>query len=231
MGPKILVVDDDAGVRQAVGRALSFEGYEVEQAADGEEALAQVEQSSPDALVLDLVMPGTGGLEVCRALRAAGNDVAVLVLTARHELSDRVAGLDAGADDYLVKPFALEELLARLRALVRRVTVQRGDDDGDVLRLADLTLDPDRYVVERCGAPIELTRTEFNLLELLLRNAGQVLPRSLILERVWGYDFDTSSNSLDVYIGYLRRKTEADGGDRLIHTVRGVGYVAREPTT
>ena len=231
MGPKILVVDDDAGVRQAVGRALSFEGYEVEQAADGEEALAQVEQSTPDALVLDLVMPGTGGLEVCRALRAAGNDVAVLVLTARHELSDRVAGLDAGADDYLVKPFALEELLARLRALVRRVTVQRGDDDGDVLRLADLTLDPDRYVVERDGAPIELTRTEFNLLELLLRNAGQVLPRSLILERVWGYDFDTSSNSLDVYIGYLRRKTEADGGDRLIHTVRGVGYVAREPTT
>ena len=231
MGPKILVVDDDAGVRQAVGRALSFEGYEVEQAADGEEALAQVEQSTPDALVLDLVMPGTGGLEVCRALRAAGNDVAVLVLTARHELSDRVAGLDAGADDYLVKPFALEELLARLRALVRRVTVQRGDDDGDVLRLADLTLDPDRYVVERDGAPIGLTRTEFNLLELLLRNAGQVLPRSLILERVWGYDFDTSSNSLDVYIGYLRRKTEADGGDRLIHTVRGVGYVAREPTT
>jgi len=230
MGPKILVVDDDAGVRQAVGRALSFEGYEVEQAADGEEALAQVEQSTPDALVLDLVMPGTGGLEVCRALRAAGNDVAVLVLTARHELSDRVAGLDAGADDYLVKPFALEELLARLRALVRRVTVQRGDD-GDVLRLADLTLDPDRYVVERDGAPIQLTRTEFNLLELLLRNAGQVLPRSLILERVWGYDFDTSSNSLDVYIGYLRRKTEADGGDRLIHTVRGVGYVAREPTT
>jgi two-component system response regulator MprA len=153
----------------------------------------------------------------------------VLVLTARHELSDRVAGLDAGADDYLVKPFALEELLARLRALVRRVTVQRADD-GDVLGLAGLSLDPDRYAVERDGTPIELTRTEFNLLELLLRNAGQVLPRSLILERVWGYDFDTSSNSLDVYIGYLRRKTEAGGGDRLIHTVRGVGYVAREQT-
>ena len=153
--------------------------------------------------------------------------MAVLVLTARHELSDRVAGLDAGADDYLVKPFALEELLARLRALVRRVTIQQGDE-GEVLTIADLSLDPDRYTVERGGTAIELTRTEFNLLELLLRNVGQVLPRSLILERVWGYDFDTSSNSLDVYIGYLRRKTEADGGDRLIHTVRGVGYVARE---
>jgi two-component system response regulator MprA len=228
MAPRVLVVDDDVGVRQAVGRALSFEGYEVEQAADGEEALAAVDRVDPDAIVLDLVMPGTGGLEVCRSLRAAGNDVAVLVLTARHELSDRVAGLDAGADDYLVKPFALEELLARLRALVRRVTVQRGDASA-VLTLADLSLDPDRYVVQRAGSTIELTRTEFNLLELLLRNAGQVLPRSLILERVWGYDFDTSSNSLDVYIGYLRRKTEADGGERLIHTVRGVGYVAREP--
>jgi two-component system response regulator MprA len=229
MAARVLVVDDDAGVRQAVGRALSFEGYDVEQAADGEAALAAVDTMAPDAIVLDLVMPGTGGLEVCRTLRAAGNDVAVLVLTARHELSDRVAGLDAGADDYLVKPFALEELLARLRALVRRVTVQRAGD-GEVLALADLSLDPDRYVVERAGSTIELTRTEFNLLELLLRNAGQVLPRSLILERVWGYDFDTSSNSLDVYVGYLRRKTEADGGERLIHTVRGVGYVAREPT-
>jgi two-component system response regulator MprA len=228
MPAKVLVVDDDAGVRQAVGRALAFEGYDVIQAADGAEALESVEEHSPDALVLDLVMPGTDGLDVCRRLRATGNDVAVLVLTARHELSDRVAGLDAGADDYLVKPFALEELLARLRALVRRVTVRDGPGGGDVLQLADLSLDADSYRVQRDGQPIELTRTEFNLLELLLRNSGQVLTRELILERVWGYEFETSSNSLDVYIGYIRRKTESGGGDRLIHTVRGVGYVARE---
>jgi two-component system, OmpR family, response regulator MprA len=220
---RILVVDDDTGVRQAVGRALAFEGYDVVQAGDGAEALRLVAAERPDAVVLDVVMPQVGGLEVCRELRAGGDDLPVLVLTARHEIADRVAGLDAGADDYLVKPFALEELLARLRALLRR-----SDAEADeVFQLGDLTLAPARRQVERAGVAVELTRTEFNLLELLLRNAGQVLTRDLILERVWGYDFQTSSNSLEVYIGYLRRKTEAGGGTRLIHTVRGVGYVAR----
>jgi two-component system response regulator MprA len=226
---RILVVDDDPGVRHAVGRALRFEGYEVDEAGNGTAALEQIDQRQPDALVLDLVMPGTGGLEVCRRLRAEGNDVPVLVLTARHELADRVAGLDAGADDYLVKPFALEELMARLRALLRRLDQRDAASDGDVFRLDDLEMDVGAYRVTRSGSAVELTRTEFTLLELLLRNADQVLTRDLILERVWGYDFDTTSNSLDVYIGYLRRKTEADGGHRLIHTVRGVGYVARLP--
>jgi two-component system response regulator MprA len=206
-----------------VGRALTFEGYDVIQAGDGAEALRLVAAERPDALVLDVVMPAVGGLEVCRELRAAGDDLPVLVLTARHTVADRVEGLDAGADDYLVKPFALEELLARLRALLRRV--DGGGDD--VLVLEDLRLSPGARSVERGGTPVELTRTEFNLLELLLRNAGQVLTRELILERVWGYDFRTTSNSLEVYVGYLRRKTEAGGGARLIHTVRGVGYVAR----
>jgi two-component system response regulator MprA len=222
-GMRILVVDDDAGVRQAVGRALAFEGYDVVQAGDGDEALRLVEGERPDAMVLDLVMAEVGGLDVCRAVRASGDDLPILVLTARHEVADRVAGLDAGADDYLVKPFALEELLARLRALLRRSDA--GADEA--LRLADLVVFPARRQAERAGEPIELTRTEFNLLELLLRNAGQVLTRDLILERVWGYDFETTSNPLEVYIGYLRRKTEAGGGERLIHTVRGVGYVAR----
>jgi two-component system response regulator MprA len=220
---RILVVDDDAGVRQAVGRALAFEGYEVTQAGDGSEALRLVAAERPDAMVLDVVMPEVGGLDVCRELRATGDDLPVLVLTARHTVADRVAGLDAGADDYLVKPFALEELLARLRALLRRSEASA----DEVLTLGDLTLAPGSRLVERAGTPVELTRTEFNLLELLLRNAGQVLTRELILERVWGYDFQTTSNSLEVYVGYLRRKTEAGGGDRLIHTVRGVGYVAR----
>ena len=220
---RILVVDDDAGVRQAVGRALTFEGYDVVQAGDGAEALRLVAADRPDAIVLDVVMPRVGGLDVCRELRATGDDLPILVLTARHTVADRVEGLDAGADDYLVKPFALEELLARLRALLRRV--DHGGDD--VLVLEDLRLSPGSRTVERAGRPIELTRTEFNLLELFLRNAGQVLTRELILERVWGYDFATTSNSLEVYVGYLRRKTEADGGARLIHTVRGVGYVAR----
>jgi two-component system response regulator MprA len=220
---RVLVVDDDAGVRQAVGRALAFEGYEVTQAGDGSEALRLIASSRPDAMVLDVVMPEVGGLEVCRELRATGDDLPVLVLTARHSVADRVAGLDAGADDYLVKPFALEELLARLRALLRRSE----STTDEVLRLGDLTLSPGSRLVERAGEPVVLTRTEFNLLELLLRNAGQVLTRELILERVWGYDFQTTSNSLEVYIGYLRRKTEAAGGERLLHTVRGVGYVAR----
>jgi two-component system response regulator MprA len=178
----------------------------------------------PDAVILDVLMPGVDGLEVCRRLRGAGSKLPVLMLTARTEVEDRVAGLDAGADDYVTKPFALEELLARVRALLRRT----GETDGEVVRFADLELDPATREVSRGGRPIELTRTEFSLLELFMRNARQVLTRTIIFERVWGYDFGYASNSLDVYIGYLRRKTEADGEPRLIQTVRGVGYALRE---
>ena len=224
---RILVVDDDAAVRDAVRRALQLEGYEVELAGDGAEALGLLEGSGEqaDAVVLDVLMPGLDGLEVCRRLRAGGNAVPVLMLTARDEVSDRVAGLDAGADDYLVKPFALEELLARLRALLRRT----GTAPTDVLRFSDLELDPGTREVSRGGEAIELTRTEFSLLELFLLNPRQVLTRSIIFERVWGYDFGPGSNSLDVYIGYLRRKLEEHGGSRLVQTVRGVGYALREP--
>jgi two-component system response regulator MprA len=222
---KVLVVDDEPAVRESLRRALALEGYEVELASDGEEALAQVERGhQPDAVILDILMPGIDGLEVCRRLRIAGNHVPVLMLTARAEVDSRVAGLDAGADDYLPKPFALAELLARLRALLRRVA----NGAGDALRFADLELDPGTREVQRAGDAIELTRTEFSLLELFLRNPRQVLTRSIIFERVWGYDFGPSSNSLDVYIGYLRRKTEAGGRGRLIHTVRGVGYALRD---
>jgi two-component system, OmpR family, response regulator MprA len=224
---QVLVVDDEAAVREALRRALTLEGYSVELAADGAEALHRLgNDASADAVVLDVLMPGVDGLEVCRRIRSAGNRVPVLMLTARDEVSDRVAGLDAGADDYLVKPFALEELLARLRALLRRSL--DGDGDGDVLRFADLELDPKTREVRRGNESIELTRTEFSLLELFLRNPRQVLTRSVIFERVWGYDFGHSSNSLDVYIGYLRRKTEAGGQPRLLQTVRGVGYALRE---
>jgi two-component system, OmpR family, response regulator MprA len=224
---QVLVVDDEAAVREALRRALTLEGYSVELAADGAEALHRLgNDASADAVVLDVLMPGVDGLEVCRRIRSAGNRVPVLMLTARDEVSDRVAGLDAGADDYLVKPFALEELLARLRALLRRSL--DGDGDGDVLRFADLELDPKTREVRRGNESIELTRTEFSLLELFLRNPRQVLTRSVIFERVWGYDFGHSSNSLDVYIGYLRRKTEAGGKPRLLQTVRGVGYALRE---
>jgi two-component system response regulator MprA len=223
---QILVVDDEAPVREALRRALTLEGYSVELAADGSEALHRLSDGAgADAVVLDVLMPGLDGLEVCRRIRGAGNRVPVLMLTARDEVSDRVAGLDAGADDYLVKPFALEELLARLRALLRRST----DGDGDVLRFADLELNPSTREVRRGGEPIDLTRTEFSLLELFMLNPRQVLTRSVIFERVWGYDFGHSSNSLDVYIGYLRRKTEAGGKPRLVQTVRGVGYALREP--
>ena len=224
---RVLVVDDDHAVRESLRRSLAFNGYEVELAADGEQALKAVASSRPDAVVLDVMMPRMDGLAACRALRAAGDDVAVLMLTARDDVSDRVAGLDAGADDYLPKPFALEELLARLRALLRRVSPSDGDD-GASLRLADLTLDPTTRDVRRGDRSVRLTRTEFALLELLLRNQRRVLTRERILEEVWGYDFPTTANSLEVYIGYLRRKTEAEGEVRLIHTVRGVGYVARE---
>ena len=222
---KILVVDDERAVRDSLRRALELQGYDVALAADGAEALAQLESNGQvDAVLLDVLMPGIDGLEVCRRIRGSGSEVPVLMLTARDAVGDRVAGLDAGADDYVVKPFALEELLARVRALLRRVSPT---GDG-VLRFADIELDTGTREVCRGGDTIELTRTEFNLLELFLLNPRQVLTRSIIFERVWGYDFGFASNSLDVYIGYLRRKTEAGGKPRLIHTVRGVGYALRD---
>jgi len=222
---KIMVVDDERAVRESLRRALELEGYEIELAEDGRQALERLDgDAEPDALILDVLMPGPDGLEVCRRLRRSGSRVPVLMLTARDEVENRVAGLDAGADDYVTKPFALEELLARLRALLRRST----PGGGEALRFADLELNPATREVNRRGEPIELTRTEFSLLELFMLNPRQVLTRSIIFERVWGYDFGFASNSLDVYIGYLRRKTEANGGARLIHTVRGVGYALRE---
>ena len=224
---KILVVDDERAVRESLRRALELEGYEVELASDGEEALGRLALEPPvDAAILDILMPGIDGLEVCRRVRANRNPIPVLMLTARAEVDNRVAGLDAGADDYLPKPFALAELLARVRALLRRAG--NGQAESDVLSFADLELDLGTREVRRGGRPIELTRTEFSLLELFLRNPRQVLTRSIIFERVWGFDFGPSSNSLDVYIGYLRRKTEDGGATRLIHTVRGVGYALRE---
>jgi two-component system response regulator MprA len=222
---KILVVDDEPAVRDSLRRALELEGYSVELASDGVEALERLSSNGePDAVILDILMPKMDGLEACRRLRREGHRVPVLMLTAREEVENRVAGLDAGADDYVIKPFALEELLARVRALLRRTP----GGSGEVLRFADLELDPKTREVRRGGDPIELTRTEFSLLELFMLNPRQVLTRSLIFERVWGYDFGLSSNSLDVYIGYLRRKTEAGGKPRLIQTVRGVGYALRE---
>jgi two-component system, OmpR family, response regulator MprA len=221
---RILVVDDEPAVRDSLRRALQLERYDVELATDGLEALDRLQADGVDAVVLDVSMPNLDGLETCRRLRADGNALPVLMLTARDEVSDRVAGLDAGADDYVVKPFALEELLARLRALLRRAA----PDGGETLRFADLELDLGTREVRRRGEPIELTRTEFSLLELFLRNPRQVLTRSIIFERVWGYDFGFGSNSLDVYIGYLRRKTEQGGAPRLIQTIRGVGYALRE---
>ena len=220
------MVDDEPAVRQSLDRALRFEGFETELAEDGTAGLMAHAERPADAIVLDVAMPRLDGLEVCRRLRAAGDATPVLLLTARAAVNERVTGLDAGADDYLVKPFALEELLARIRALLRRAAPS-GDDE--VLRFADLSLDPGTRDVFRNGRRIDLTRTEFLLLELLLRNPRQVLPREVIFDRVWGYDFGDNSNSLEVYIGYLRRKTEAEGESRLIHTVRGVGYVLRQP--
>jgi len=222
---RVLVVDDEPAVRHALERALRLDRYEVGVAADGQEALDLLATGHHDVVVLDVTMPRVDGMEVCRRLRAAGDRTPVLMLTARDAIDDRVDGLDAGADDYLVKPFALRELKARLRALLRR------HDDAEVdgvLRYADLSLDPLRYEVRRGERRIELTRTEFHLLQLFLEHPRQVLTRSQIFERVWGYDFGATSNALGVYIGYLRRKTEQNGEPRLVHTVRGVGYVLRE---
>ena len=221
---RILVADDEPQLRRALERALKLEGYEVELAADGDEALAAAAGTSPDAIVLDVLMPKRDGLEVCRVLRGDDDHTPVLMLTARDAVSDRVDGLDAGADDYVVKPFALEELLARLRALLRRSE----GGGGETLRYADLSLDPATREVRRGGREIELTKTEFALLEHLLRHPRQVLTRSQIFEAVWGYDFGPRSNSLEVYVGYLRRKTEEGGEPRLIQTVRGIGYALRE---
>jgi two-component system, OmpR family, response regulator MprA len=223
---RILVVDDEPAVREAIERALRLEGYDVALAADGHEALERIDQRPPDAVVLDLLMPRVDGLEFCRRMRHSGDRTPVLMLTARDAVADRVTGLDAGADDYLIKPFALDELLARIRALLRRS--EPGGTNREPLRFADLELDPVSFEVHRNGREIELTRTEFLLLELFLRHPRQVLTRSLIFENVWGYDFGPRSNSLEVYMGYLRRKTESQGEPRLLHTVRGVGYVLKE---
>jgi two-component system response regulator MprA len=222
---RILVVDDEPSVREAVERALRLDGHDVLLAGDGHEALDTLDARPPDAVVLDVLMPRVDGLELCRRMRRRGDRTPVLMLTARDAVSDRVAGLDAGADDYLIKPFALEELLARVRALLRRAGP---GDDRRPLRFGDLALDPLAHEVRRGERPVELTRTEFLLLDLFLRHPRQVLTRSVIFENVWGYDFGPRSNSLEVYMGYLRRKTEAGGESRLLHTVRGVGYVLRE---
>jgi two-component system response regulator MprA len=229
---RILVVDDDRAVRDSLRRSLEFNGYSVETAGDGAEALARVAQVDPDAIVMDVMMPRLDGLETTRALRSAGNDVPILVLTARDAVDDRVDGLDAGADDYLAKPFALEELLARVRALLRRsANAASSEPDEAPLVFADLRMDPVTREVFRGDREITLTRTEHDLLELFLRRPRRVLERSFILEEVWGFDFPTTANSLEVYVGYVRRKLEADGEPRLLHTVRGVGYVLREPPT
>ncbi|WP_300679760.1 response regulator transcription factor [Nocardioides sp.] len=225
---RVLVVDDDKAVRESLRRSLEFNGYDVVLAEDGAEALAVIGAAKADVVVMDVMMPRLNGLEATRALRAAGNDVPIIVLTALDAVGDRVDGLDAGADDYLTKPFALPELLARLRALLRRAVPIADGDDEEVLEFADLTMNTTTREVSRAGRAIELTRTEFTLLEMFLRRPRRVLDRSFILEEVWGYDFPTTANSLEVYVGYLRRKTETEGETRLIHTVRGVGYVLKE---
>jgi two-component system, OmpR family, response regulator MprA len=222
---QVLVVDDEPAVRNALERALKLEGYEVGLAGDGVDAIKSLEQDRWDAVVLDVMMPKADGLEVCRQMRLNGDATPVLMLTARDAVGDRVAGLDAGADDYLVKPFALDELFARLRALLRRTGAEAA---GKVLRFADLELHPDTHSATRGERSFSLTRTEYQLLELFLLNPRRVLTREIIFDRVWGYDFGLGSNSLEVYMGYLRRKTEAGGELRLLHTVRGVGYALKE---
>jgi two-component system response regulator MprA len=224
---RLLVVDDDRGLRDVLRRALALSGYEVRLAENGAEALSEVSAAIPDAVILDIGLPDIDGLEVCRLLRREGNRVPILMLTARDAVSDRIDGLDAGADDYLVKPFDIDELKARLRALLRRAGGE-GDVDGG-LSFGELKLDPARHGVTVSGSFVELTRTEYQLLELLMLNPRRVLPHSLIYDRVWGYDFGPTSNALRVYVGYLRRKLEDAGSPPMIHTVRGVGYALREP--
>ncbi len=221
---RLLVIDDDPRIRSVVRRGLVYEGFRVTDAATGEEGLDKARDQAPDLVVLDVMLPGIDGLEVCRRLRAAGDDVAILMLTARDEVRDRVAGLETGADDYLVKPFSFEELLARVHALLRRRPAQA----SETLRFEDLELDVDAHEASRAGRPITLTTTEYNLLLLLMRHPRKVLTRDVIMDRVWSYDFGGESNVLEVYIRYLRNKLEAEGETRLIHTVRGTGYVLKE---
>lgn len=223
---QVLLAEDDRGVRESLERALRYEGFAVATAADGGEALEAAASGEFDLVILDVMMPAPDGLEVTRRLRARGLDVPILMLTARTEVTDRVAGLDAGGDDYLTKPFALDELLARMRALLRRTGVT---GHREKLQVGDLVLDPAARRARRGERQLDLTKTEFDLLELFMFNVDLVLTRPVIYERVWGFDFETTSNSIDVYVGYLRRKTEAEGEPRLIHTVRGIGYVMREP--
>jgi two-component system response regulator MprA len=223
----ILVAEDDQALRDSLARVLRFEGYGVVLSGDGAEALEAIDRDHPDLVLLDVMMPQVDGLAACRRLRERGEHLPILMLTARHTVSDRVEGLDAGANDYLVKPFSIDELLARIRALLRRPA--RAEGSTDVIQVADLRLDPASRKVDRAGRAIELTKLEFDLLELLMRNQDTVLERDLIYDRIWGYDFGTGSKSLDVYVGYLRRKTEAGDETRLLHTVRGVGYVLRAP--
>ncbi len=223
-GPSVLIAEDDREIREALERILRFEGYVTFTANDGAAALEAVTEHTPEVIVLDVMMPFVDGLAVCRRLRERGDRTPVLMLTARHELRDRVDGLDAGADDYLAKPFELEELLARIRALLRRVV----DPDDVVLTVGPISLDVRRRLVHVNGTEVDLTRTEFSVLELLMRNEGIVLERSTIYDRVWGFDFGTASRSLDVHVGYLRRKLEAVGSQRMIETVRGIGFVIRQ---
>ncbi len=230
---RILVVEDDAAVRDSLARTLRFEGYQVEIAGDGLQALDAVRAGEPDALILDVSMPRMDGLEACRRLRADGVLLPVLMLTARDSVGDRVAGLDAGADDYLIKPFALQELLARIRALLRRSALVAPPGasaplETEWINFSDVRLNPRTREVQRGGRPLKLTRTEFDILEAFLRHPRQVLTRAALFEQVWGYDFGEQSNSLHVYLGYLRRKLESEGEPRLLHTVRGVGFVLRE---
>ena len=223
---KVLLVEDDRSVREALRRALELSGYEIQAAADGEQALERIASSPPDAILLDIGMPGMDGLEVCRHVRRLGNRVPILMLTARGGVADRIDGLDVGADDYMSKPFDVGELKARLRALLRRASPE---GDGEILSFAELTLDAERHGARVGERFVELTRTEYQLLELLIRNPRRVLSHGLIYDRVWGYDFGPASNALRVYIGYLRRKLDEAGARELIHTVRGVGYALREP--